>query len=108
MSGILIEVLGPILILDAYEIYRSLEVYEGLKCEFLVELAYVEGKLPSFSLLMCPDLIETPDLKCMDKFLFFAQSIGFQYVFLNGTEVLRCTESQFSNSQKFSKSSLRT
>ena len=52
----------------------------------------MEGKLPPFSLLMCPDLIETPDLKCMDSFLFLAQSIGFQYVFLNGTEVLGCTE----------------
>ena len=36
----------------------------------------------------------------MDSFRFLAQSIGFQYVFLNGTEVLRCTEGQFSNSQK--------
>ena len=67
----------------------------------------MEGKLSPFSLLMCPDFIEMPDLKCMDSFLVFDLSIGFQYVFLNGTEVLRCTEGLVSNSQKFSKSASR-
>ena len=66
----------------------------------------MEGKLPPFALLMCPDLIEMPDLKCMDGFLVFDLSIGFQYVFLNGNVVPSCTEGQFFNSQKFSKSAL--
>ena len=94
--------------LDSEDVSRSRELGEGLKTGVLDELACVEGKLPPFSLLMCPDLIEIPDLKCMDSFLCIAQNIGFQYVFLNGTEVLRCTKSQFSNSQKFSKSASQT
>ena len=73
---------------------------KGLKIGVLEELAWVKGKLPPFSLLMCPDLIKIPDLSCMDNFLVLGQSIGVQYVFLNGTNVLRCTEGLFFNSQK--------
>ena len=86
----------------------SLGLGEGLKIGVLEEFAWVEGKLPPFSLLMCPDLIEMPDLSCMDNFLVLGQSISFQYVFLNGTVVPRCTVREFFNFQKFSKFASRT
>ena len=58
----------------------------------------MEGKLAPFSLLICPDLIEMSDLNCMDSFLALGPNIGIQYVFLNGTDVLRCTKDLFFNS----------
>ena len=80
----------------------SLGLDEGLKIGVIEELAWVEGKLPPFLLLMCPHLIDIQDLSCMDNFLVLGQNMGAQYVFLNGIDVLRCIEGLFFNSKKFS------
>ena len=64
--------------MDSNEISKFLGSKEVLKSGVLEEFAWVEGKLPPFSLLKYPDLIEIPNLKCMDSFLVFGQNIDFQ------------------------------
>ena len=61
MSDILTKISGPVLILDLDEVSKFLDSEERLKIGVLEELAWVEGKLPPFSLLMCPNLIDIPD-----------------------------------------------
>ena len=72
LSDILIEILGPILILDSDEVSKFVEMCEGLKYEVLVELACVEGKISPFSLLTYPNLIEIPNQSCMSNLLCFS------------------------------------
>ena len=76
----------------------SLGLGEELNIGVLEELTWVEDKLSPFSLLMCPHLIEISDLSYMDSFLVLGQNICVQYVFLNGTDVLRYTKGLFFNS----------